>query len=180
MERWCTLGTVMGAPVRHSVWRVDEERKGREGKRREEGWEWWRGCEERGEKEKQRGGGVFFYVRSAKGERKDEGKGRRTQRWREVRGRCQARSTDHNQTAVSERGQLFSRSASPSHFLGILSEWWITVLLTSSWGRRFVFPPVRQKRLLKMMALLLQKTKFRFRHEWIHVRFLFAVLRHAK
>ena len=29
MEWWCTLGIVMGQPVRHSVWGVDEMREGR-------------------------------------------------------------------------------------------------------------------------------------------------------
>lgn len=68
---------------------------------------------ERGEKEKQPGrGGVFFYLRSAKGEgRKGHGDDVRSEE------DVKARSTDHNRAAVSKSGQHFSRCASQAFLL---------------------------------------------------------------
>lgn len=66
-----------------------------------------------GRRKSNRGGGeYFFYVRSAKGEgRKGHGDDVRSEE------DVKARSTDHNQAAVSKSGQHFSRCASQALLL---------------------------------------------------------------
>lgn len=69
MERWCTLGIVMGAPVRLCVWRVDETWRGIE--RGGGGVMKWKKAERRGAAR-----GVFYFlnVRFAEGEKREERK----------------------------------------------------------------------------------------------------------